>query len=472
MQLVAYINGERVDATEMAHKPWRDLVNHPRYAELVLIECDLRASRVTSHKGRQYFAHYPNLECPVVHKSESPQHLAMKEALKVRINAAPGWSGDVEVAHPERAWTADVMAIHESGRRLAFEVQLSQQTEEEYIRRSQLYADDGIGPVWVVPEDLEWFTVKLPMIVTGFGKTSALPEDPASLMACAAFQPLTGKMGWAGAMVDTVLHPSFKWPHGTPRHQLEELERLARERAVKEAAAQKEQARLAKEKRLADEAAALAEAERVARFVGSAAAPGVPGVEPVLAGTRIWASEVRCLKAGHPMLIWRLTNPDKPNAVDPKWMPQSESFANVRSRVDSWLTAAGSGLAKAGIHYLKGFGKRRAFTCPECKDVIRGRWVTALPPAKWSVIAEGSTPRDEAREVLNRRPPLPPPAPAGPHELKREPVLRVESEGRPAILQAGDPEFIGPRPWMLWMSEAGEENEIAERQAAKDARAA
>lgn len=87
----------------------------------------------------------------------------------------------MEFAHPERAWIADVMAIHDSGKWLAFEVQLSIQSEEEYIRRSQRYLDDGVGPVWIVPEDHDDFRVLLPIIVTGFGKSSDLPQAPEAL---------------------------------------------------------------------------------------------------------------------------------------------------------------------------------------------------------------------------------------------------------------------------------------------------
>jgi hypothetical protein len=113
LQLVAYINGERVDATEMACPEWRALNTRNDYPALVLIECGLRAKRVTSHKGRQFLAHFPSVDCPIVHKAESAQHLAMKQALKDRINAAPGWTAEVEVSHPQRVWTADVMASHD-----------------------------------------------------------------------------------------------------------------------------------------------------------------------------------------------------------------------------------------------------------------------------------------------------------------------------------------------------------------------
>lgn len=50
---MAYINGERFDATEIAHVPWRALVNRPDYEDLLLVECGLRAKRVTSNARRR-----------------------------------------------------------------------------------------------------------------------------------------------------------------------------------------------------------------------------------------------------------------------------------------------------------------------------------------------------------------------------------------------------------------------------------
>ncbi|MDQ0242444.1 hypothetical protein J2S94_004560 [Arthrobacter bambusae] len=291
----------------------------------------------------------------------------MKRALKDRINAASGWRAEVEHAHPERAWIADVMAIHASGKRLAFEVQLSPQNEDEYIRRSQRYADDRVGAVWIVPEHLDRFRVQVPMIVTGFGKTSDLPEAPVSLMNLAHFQPIFGKRTRVGAAVDAVLDPIFRWPYGTPKHQLDEIARLEQMKVEAAAEKQEREAQLAEEKRLTEEKATLEAAKVAGRFIESATAPIVPGVRPVLAGNPIWASAVRCMAAEHPMLIWRLTAPTPSSAADP-WKLKSENFANVRGNVDTWLAAASIGLVKAGIYRLKGLSDRRVFACPECKE--------------------------------------------------------------------------------------------------------
>ncbi|MBE4719536.1 hypothetical protein [Pseudarthrobacter sp. AB1] len=473
VQLVAYLNGERFDATEMAHDPWRGLIDYPGYKDLVLAECGRRASRVT-RKGRQFFKHYPEVDCDITHKSESAQHLAMKQALKDRVNAVPGWSATVEEAHPGRAWIADVMATHVSGRRLAFEVQLSAQSEEEYVRRSQRYVDDRIGPVWVVPENFEWFRVKLPMIVTGFGKTSDLPLEPAELMELTRYQPMFRITARVTIAVGRVLDPSFSWPHGTPHHQLEELARQQEAEAKAAAAALELAERLAEQKRTAAEEAARVAAERIAQFIAAAAAPGVCGVRPVVAGMRVWASTVRCLKAGHPMLIWNLTEPRLvPAARTDMWMPIAENRSNVRGHVERWLSVSGSGLTKAGIQWLHGGSGQRVFVCPECKDVIKGRWVAALPAGKWSVIAEGSAARAEAREVLYRKPPEPPPPPPAlvvPETAQTLPE-RFKTVHRTAAIVEGDPAFIGPRRWAHWMSEARDLEELGARMAAKDAKA-
>jgi hypothetical protein len=73
-----------------------------------------------------------------------------------------------------------------------------------------------------------------------------------------------------------------------------------------------------------------------APFIESATPPTVGGIRPVLAGRHIWASIVRCMESGHPMLSWRLTKPPHPGTdIEAPWMPRSENFANVRASVDT-----------------------------------------------------------------------------------------------------------------------------------------
>jgi hypothetical protein len=44
-------------------------------------------------------------------------------------------------------------------------------------------------------------------------------------MVLTSYQPMFGNRARVGEVVDAVLHPAFRWPYGTPRHQLEEIAR-------------------------------------------------------------------------------------------------------------------------------------------------------------------------------------------------------------------------------------------------------
>jgi hypothetical protein len=73
--------------------------------------------------------------------------------------------------------------------------------------------------------------------------------------------------------------------------------------------------------------------------------------------------------------------------------------------------------------------------------------------------------------LYGRPPAATPPAPAQARQVEApQPVLRAEPPPA-AILQEVNPEFVEPRPWALWMSEARNPEELAARLAAKDARA-
>ena len=133
---------------------------------------------------------------------------------------------------------------------------------------------------------------------------------------------------------------------------------------------------------------------------------------------------------------------------------------------------AGNSLVKGEIREGKGWPIRRTFVCPECQDIIQGRWVSGLPPAKWSVIAQGNVARARARDVLHRQQPAPPPPTPVIPAAAVKPPERIQTVHRPTLIQEGDPGFIGPRRWAYWMSEVRDADQLAARLAAKDAKAA
>lgn len=138
--------------------------------------CGVRAE-AKARGDTRFFAHLSTAGCDVEHGGETPQHLAMQEALAVGIDRLPGWRAIIEHPHPSREWIVDVLAESDDGaRKVAFEVQLSSQTPDLYAARSQRYFEGGIFPVRLVPRPLEWSATTVPAAVTGFRKTSDIPD--------------------------------------------------------------------------------------------------------------------------------------------------------------------------------------------------------------------------------------------------------------------------------------------------------
>lgn len=345
MPFVAYLDDQRFDATAIPHEQWRALNKHPDYRRLTLLECGSRAKRVT-RLGTQYFAHIA--ECEVNHKSETSQHMALKAILVARINALPGWRAEPEHPAPDRSWIADVMAIHDTGRRVAFEVQLSEQTQEDYAHRSQRYFDAGILPVWLTPRLLEHMDLRVPYIRIGIDKTAALPEDRRRLLLHEAYQTLLRREATVEATVRWVLHPHYTWPHGDPRQQAEEAARreaawIRRQEQLERQRQEQEQARAARWRRAGKPKAAPSRRKRsMEPPAAGPAEPAVPSPEQVF-----WSWYLRRVRtqSGQPL-------PGKPSfkatvATRPEHHPMTRHPHLQRVR----LVAAANGPAVACIGY-------------------------------------------------------------------------------------------------------------------------
>jgi competence CoiA-like predicted nuclease len=112
-----------------------------------------------------------------LHGGESPQHLALKEALQRCIDGVSGWHAIVEHSHPSRDWVIDVLAESDDlTKSVAFEVQLSSQTPDESFKRSQRYFESGLFTVWLVPRHLEPHHIKVPVVVTGLRSRTTSPS--------------------------------------------------------------------------------------------------------------------------------------------------------------------------------------------------------------------------------------------------------------------------------------------------------
>lgn len=218
MPFVAYLEDRRVDAEAMPAGAWAALKTDPRREQLVLPECGARAVAKTSRRGRQFFAHHADSGCGMPHSFESEAHRALKSVIAARINAAPGWQAIIEYTE-DRSWITDVMAISRAGARIAFEVQLSSQTEEVYAARTQRYFDAGVHTVWVVPRHLEDLDLQVPQIETAVFKSTPVPEDPEQLLAHRTYQWLVRDVVDVGEALDRVLAGRLTWHHGPSRQQ-------------------------------------------------------------------------------------------------------------------------------------------------------------------------------------------------------------------------------------------------------------
>ncbi|WP_446447221.1 competence protein CoiA family protein [Streptomyces hydrogenans] len=103
-----------------------------------------------------HFAHQPGApgDCPA--GEESPDHLYLKWCLLTAAQEA-GAVAALEVAGPNGAWRADVLASDPSGRwRIALEAQLSAITAHDIQARSERMLRDGVPSVWFSYRRAPW----------------------------------------------------------------------------------------------------------------------------------------------------------------------------------------------------------------------------------------------------------------------------------------------------------------------------
>lgn len=110
--------------------------------------CDARAVLKTSNRGTQFFAHYRIGDCP--HGDESAEHVYVKNLIALAAIRS-GWHVETEMKGDTPAgdkWTADVYCVKGKAK-LAFEVQRSYQTRDEFERRQKIFDSSGIRCAWL-----------------------------------------------------------------------------------------------------------------------------------------------------------------------------------------------------------------------------------------------------------------------------------------------------------------------------------
>jgi hypothetical protein len=238
----------------------------------------------------------------------------------------------------------------------------------------------------VIPRQLEYDPVKVPEVVTGFGKSSAVPEDPAELMALTVTVNFSAK-DTLGGFVDDLLQQGHRWAHGSPDEQ-----------AVKHAREAEREARERDEARRQPE---VLEARIEEMNENSAAPVAAFGSHTVFSedGPFVWATLTQCWSCEHPMLLWNAESARagvqylSVPALKVKRLAGPKRYENhpdVHKVLNQWVRDTGADVEKASIERrlskMKG-AEYSAFVCPACDALIGQMFVSCIRAEKWTLVS-------------------------------------------------------------------------------------
>lgn len=136
-----------IHAFALGAEQWAELKTSYKGLNLHMPCCGVAAVPKTSARGTYFFAHARRGECATA--DESPEHLYCKFLIaKAALDA--GWAVTTErpgMSPDGEEWVADVFCEKASAK-LALEVQMSPQTDEETLRRQQRYKASGVRGAW------------------------------------------------------------------------------------------------------------------------------------------------------------------------------------------------------------------------------------------------------------------------------------------------------------------------------------
>lgn len=164
-----------IHAFAFTDEQWAEIKRTYRGLNLQMPCCGVGAIPKTSTRGNYFFAHSRRGECTTA--PESTEHIYCK-TLIAQAALDAGWTvtTEREGASPTgEEWVADVFCEKGSAK-LALEVQLSPQTDEETVRRQLRYKASGVRGAWffgerarkgTIPFDKDTPSFKLSTFVAG-----------------------------------------------------------------------------------------------------------------------------------------------------------------------------------------------------------------------------------------------------------------------------------------------------------------
>jgi hypothetical protein len=150
--MVALLDGVPVVAFDLDEEQWKALKDARRVDPGRVAFRDGEVAVPRSGKSVcRHFAHLPGHEGTT--EPETRYHIEAKRTVR-DVAVSRGWAAEIEAVGPQCAWRADVLlhgpeGTNAAGLYLAFEVQWSRQTVEDYVARTGRYAADGVEVVWL-----------------------------------------------------------------------------------------------------------------------------------------------------------------------------------------------------------------------------------------------------------------------------------------------------------------------------------
>jgi competence protein CoiA len=146
MPLRATLDGKTIHSFQLTQLEWNELKRTYKTSSLTMACCGHRAIPKTSKLGTQYFAHARRGECATA--PETADHIKLK-TIVAKAAADAGWQVTTEfegVTPDGEKWVADVYCQRRD-KTMVFEIQWSQQSDNEYHRRTEKYKASGINRV-------------------------------------------------------------------------------------------------------------------------------------------------------------------------------------------------------------------------------------------------------------------------------------------------------------------------------------
>lgn len=182
MPLTAILDNNRCDALTMSDAAWSTLRSNYRRRDLHMACCGAAAIPKRSVLGTRFFAHQPSSKCSVA-SGESDAHLHAKVLIAAAASDVAGWEVIVEAPGTSadgRSWVADVLCRRKQAQ-VAFEVQLSQQSLQDYLDRQERYNVSDVRACWLVRQSYYErlaYRAQIDRSFPMFGIDVSNPRDP------------------------------------------------------------------------------------------------------------------------------------------------------------------------------------------------------------------------------------------------------------------------------------------------------